>query len=322
MAVPPISVGLPSFNGAGGSIFRFIEDFKTFSVLQGWGDEKQVALLPLCLSGIARDAYDALSDKYKRDISAAFEQLKAAFPADSSVEAQVQLRSLRFQPGNSLDAFVVQLRGLVSRAFPGTDRDGLLFNYFLQALPTAYQQELISNGIQNFDAAVSKVRNMSCAARLVDSASQSVRQITASEADALRQRIHELESRLTRLQSSQSRPSAGRTGPASGRGRVCFCCGMTGHVQAVCRKRLLSCHTCGATGHLARVCRQSVNAQRAGAPPYPRPESRQPQAPGVQRGPGPLQWDVRPQDQRPRMLPSPPRTSQPPTAEPARGRST
>lgn len=113
MATPPISVGLPSFSGTG-SLSRFKDDFETFSALQGWEKEKQASLLPLCLSGIARDAYDSLGPKQKKDVSAAFEQLKAAFPADGVVEAQVQLRSLRFQPGGNLDAFVVQLRLLVS----------------------------------------------------------------------------------------------------------------------------------------------------------------------------------------------------------------
>ena len=131
MATPPISVGLPSFSGTG-SLSRFKDDFETFSALQGWEKEKQASLLPLCLSGIARDAYDSLGPKQKKDVSAAFEQLKAAFPADGVVEAQVQLRSLRFQPGGNLDAFVVQLRLLVSRAFPSTDSGGLLYNYFLQ----------------------------------------------------------------------------------------------------------------------------------------------------------------------------------------------
>lgn len=179
MAAPPVYVGLPLFSGTG-KITRFIDDFKTFSVLQGWGDDKQIALLPLCLSGIARDAYDAVSEKHRKDISATFEHLKAAFPIDSTVEAQVQLRSLKFQPGSNLDAFVVKLGGLVNRAFPKTDRNGLLFNYFLQSLPAAFQQALISDGIQTFDAAVDKVRNMSCAARIVESTNQSVSQVAVS----------------------------------------------------------------------------------------------------------------------------------------------
>ena len=320
MATPPISVGLPSFSGTG-SLSRFKDDFETFSALQGWEKEKQASLLPLCLSGIARDAYDSLGPKQKKDVSAAFEQLKAAFPADGVVEAQVQLRSLRFQPGGNLDAFVVQLRLLVSRAFPSTDSGGLLYNYFLQSLPASYQQELVSDGIQNFDAAVKKVRNMSCAAKLSEEATRSVRQVTVSEADALRQKVQELESKLSRLERSRIEPS-GRRGQTTGRVRTCFCCGFPGHTRASCRKRHLACHTCGTVGHLAKVCNQSGNSQRAGMGPNPRPERQTPETQGVQRGPDPNQWDVRPQVFRPRQSFQPPQQSPlPPATESAKGRS-
>ena len=202
MAAPPLSIGLPSSSGKG-NVNRFIADFETFAVLQGWEQDKKVALLPLCLSGTARDAYDAFTDECKKDIKAACKRLKQAFPAGDKVEAQVQLRSLRFSSGECLDAFVVRLRGLVSRAFPGTDHDPLLFNYFLQSLPPSYQQTLISDGIQTFEATVAKVRNLACAAKVAASATQTVRQVAVSEeADALHQRVRELEAKLSRLESS------------------------------------------------------------------------------------------------------------------------
>ena len=317
MAASSISVGLPSFSGTG-SVSRFIDDFKTFSTLQEWGVEKQASLLPLCLSGIARDAYDALPASCKQDVAAVFERLKVAFPSISIVEAQVRLRSLKFKTGDNLDTFIVQIKGLVSRAFPGTNGDELLFNYFLQSLPTEYQQVLVSEGIQSFEIAVGKIRNISCAARLAADAQPAVRQV-AAESDSLYQSVQELKAKLARLEQARYAPPYG--GQTPGRGRVCFCCGRAGHVQSACRRRHLPCHSCGKVGHLARVCVEPVNPQRAGMAPDPRPELRQPLVPGV-RGPVP-QWGVRPPSlgQQPRAVGPPAMMAHPPPTRPARGSS-
>ena len=317
MATSTVSVGLPTFSGTG-SVSRFIADFKTFSTLQDWDVGKQASLMPLCLSGIARDAYDALPVSCKKDVKDVFERLKVIFPSVSIVEAQVRLRSLKFKTGDNLDSFIVQLKGLVSRAFPGTEGDELLFNYFLQSLPTEYQQALVSEGIQSFELAVGKIRNIACAARLAADAQPSVRQVSA-EPDSLYQSVQELKAKLARLEQSRYAPPYG--GQMSGRGRVCFCCGMAGHLQSACRRRHLPCHSCGKVGHLARVCVQPVNPQRAGMAPDPRPEQRQPHALGM-RGPVP-QWGVRPPSlgQQPRTVGPPAMMASPPPPRPARGSS-
>ena len=256
MAASSIQVGLPSFSGSG-SVKRFIDDFKTFSVIQEWDVTKQVAVLPLCLSGIARDAYDALSDKIRGEISSALEGLRSAFPSGGVVEAQVKLRGLKFQPGTNLDAFVISLKTLASRAFPQGMSDDILFGHFLQALPASFQQQLVAEGIQSFERAIRKVRNMCCAASLVPE--PAVRRVN-EESESLRREVEQLRRRLAQLERpGPSRPVAG---PRQGGSRVCFCCGMEGHVRASCRQRHLPCHKCGQIGHLARVCQQE-NASRA-----------------------------------------------------------
>lgn len=301
-----IAVGPPSFSGSG-SIGRFIADFKTFAVFHSWEPARQAAVLPLCLSGIARDAYDALPEKVRADVSAALAGLRDAFPSGGLVEAQVQLRGLTYNPTSDLDAFVVQLRGLVGRAFPGAATESLLFNYFLQSLPASHQRELISDGIQTFDRAVEKVRNLSCAARLVQAAS-SVRQVSSdSVVDDLRRKVQDLESRLDQLKGQPA--AAGRTQ------LTCFCCGMPGHRRSHCVKRHLPCHTCGRVGHLARVCRQG-NAERPGEIPAFRPARPRGPSPtqGYQWGPGPSQgqqWgprnpgQVQPRFPAPAVMPPP-----------------
>ena len=53
---------------------------------------KQASPMPLCLSGIPRDAYDALPVTCKKDVKDVFERLKVILPSVSIVEAQVRLR--------------------------------------------------------------------------------------------------------------------------------------------------------------------------------------------------------------------------------------
>lgn len=248
MATSTLAVGLPQFSGSG-SVRRFIEDFKTFSLIQNWDVAHQASVLPLCLSGIARDAYDCLSSEAKAKVSSALAGLREAFPPRGVVEAQVQLRSLTFSSGSNLDAFVITLKGLVSRAFPDGDISGLLFNYFLQSLPGHFQHRLVSDGVTTFDEAVRVVRNMCSAAKLSEGGTPDnkirqvgVEDVDASEAAMLRRRVAELENRLAQM--GMSRESR----------KVCLGCGLKGHLLQACRHRHAACYACGQKGHLARVC--------------------------------------------------------------------
>ena len=250
-----VTLGLPTFGGNSGSVSRFISDFKTYVAFQGWDTTKQASLLPLCLTGIARDAYDCLPEASKKSISLAFTGLKEAFPSHSVVEAQVQLRGLKFDPKSDLDAFAIRLRRLVSSAFPEGEVDSLLFNYFMQTLPMEFQSRLISDGVTSFDTALVTVRNMCCAARLSASQPEPVRQV-CSETDQLRRKVAELEGKLARL--------GGTRGPRSERS-ICFCCGGEGHVRRNCRYKASICYQCGVKGHLARVCRDRAMGNLSGA---------------------------------------------------------
>lgn len=196
-----VTLGLPTFSGSSGSVSRFLSDFKTFAAFQEWDDAKQASLIPLCLTGVGRDAYDCLPEDSKKSISLVFAGLKKAFPSHGIVEAQVQLRGLCFDPRSDLDVFAVKLKGLVCAAFPDNESDGLLFNYFMQALPVQFQSRLVSDGVTSFEAGLATVRNMCCAARLTVGQAQaavSVRHVD-SETDQLRRKVEELESKLASL---------------------------------------------------------------------------------------------------------------------------
>ena len=267
-------VPAPRFGGKG-SLSRFREDFQTFGRLQGWDEEQQLAFLPLTLEGIARDAFDALSSSQKGTLDSVFNGLRETFTVGTTIDAHIRLTDLKYDPAESLDEFLVRFKSLVRRSFPDQPTDGLLFNYFLSAVPEKYRSEIVMAGISEFPAAVQKVSNIRSAEVL---RSASVRQVDV-QAPMLRlllDRIEQLEQRLDgpgrpertgRRRGSQ--PSRSNEAPA----RACWACGGADHVRSRCRFRDSTCHSCGKKGHLAAVCQApSGNAARGpGQSPRPGP---------------------------------------------------
>ena len=272
-----LSVGLPRFGGDSGSFARFVEDFSIFARLQRWEDDKKRDVFPLCLSGIARDAYDALSPECKASFDLTVASLQQSFSGRTPIDCHMSLTMLKYDPSEPLDAFVIELRMLVSRAFPGQEQDGLLFNHFLMSMPDDYRVQVVAAGIVTFDAAVTKVRNLNSALRV---RAAGVRQVSVSPdvVTQLQRRIEELERRLAAGGPSRdgpppagaSRGGSGRAaaaplagsaappaaGPeAAGSRRLCFACGRPGHIRSVCRHRAAVCYGCGERGHLANMCR-------------------------------------------------------------------
>ena len=271
-----LSVGLPRFGGDSGSFARFVEDFSIFARLQRWEDDKKCDVFPLCLSGIARDAYDALSPDQKASFDLTVAGLQQSFSGRTPIDHHMSLTTLKYDPTEPLDAFVIELRMLVSRAFPGQEQDGLLFNHFLMSLPDDYRVQVVAAGIMTFDAAVAKVRNLNSALRV---RAAGVRQLSAAPdvVAQLQRRIEELERRLEAGGPSRGGPPPGgpsRGGPqpggpgradrggspaggpgAAGNRRACFACGQPGHIRSVCRHRAAVCYRCGERGHLANMCR-------------------------------------------------------------------
>lgn len=65
-------LALPQFGGDG-SLRRFLDDYDRYARIQGWNDERKLDVLPLTLSGIARDAFD----KSPSDLSTSVRHLAA-----------------------------------------------------------------------------------------------------------------------------------------------------------------------------------------------------------------------------------------------------
>ena len=258
------SIGLPRFSGASDSFERFVEDFDIFARLQQWNDDQKRDIFPLCLTGIARDAYDALTSEQKNSFEQTVSGIRPSFSGRSSIDCHMLLTTLKYDPNDPLDAFVIHLRGLVSQAFPGQTQDGLLFNHFLMSLPDDYRAQVVADGITTFDAAVKKVRNLTSAFRMKTAG---VRQLSANPdvVAQLQRRVEELERQLeargpSGAAAASSPPTADRTTEA-GRRRLCFACGQPGHIRSVCRHRAAVCRKCNERGHLARVCHARPSGQ-------------------------------------------------------------
>ena len=274
-----ITMASPKFSGEG-KFSRFLSDFEGFSSLHDWNDETRLTFLPLCLSGVARDAYESLTAEQRKSYKQTKDGLSALFEKPSALDAHAKLRQLRFDSHEPLDVFVIKFRKLVQDAFPGSDNDMLRLNCFLAALPESYQIDVVSNGIDSFPAAVERVRSMMRGESL---RSHPVRQVADDQPSVLQQiltRLEQLERRVSApnpagvpVSAEAAQPSgAPRFGPTDGRHRgpprACFVCGSLGHLAASCRLRNRTCYSCGQVGHLARLCRTDRPENGTGAPAH------------------------------------------------------
>ena len=193
---------LPRYDGTG-PFNRFVDNIKIYGALQGWDDAKIRAVLPLCLTGIARDAFDAIPKEKCVTLDTTVTELKKNFVDPSTLEKHLMLHNLSYNPSESLDQFVVQLKKKVSRAFPGQIQDSLLLNHFISALNPEFRSAVVAAGCETFEQAVSKVRNLKSAAN-AGSVVTPVRAVSTADRQSvppdvvpqLLARIGELESQL------------------------------------------------------------------------------------------------------------------------------
>lgn len=290
----------PKFSGEG-SFERFLTDLKAFFAFDpSLNDEQRLRFLPLCLTGVARDAYDSLTDGQRATFSEAVEGLKGFFHRPNSIDAHSQLQSLKFEPRQhpSLDVFLIKFRKLVHEAYPGSVTDIILFNCFLNSVPERYKVDIVSQGITTFPGAVDRIRNVLrgeqlCAGRAPGG--DSVRQVTTDEPTVLQQILTRLEQLERRVADGDraGRRASGRAAVGRGRGtsrpgdgaggapptpRACFVCGTPGHLRRDCRFRNHTCYGCGETGHLVSQCpqRQMSRPENFQRGPDPRAQSRGP----------------------------------------------
>ena len=276
----------PKFSGEG-SFTRFLTDLEAFFAFDpSLNDEQRLRFLPLCLTSVARDAFDSLTDCQRTTFKDAVDGLKGFFHRPSSVDAHSQLRSLKFEPRqhHSFDVFLIKFRKLVHEAFPGNVSDVVLFNCFLDAVSERYKVDIVSQGITSFTGAVDRTRNVLRGEQLCANQTpgeSSVRQISTDsteEPTVLEQilsRLDQLGRRMANPDFSRqpgnsraaTRRGRGTGGPGHDQGgaqsapRACYVCGSPSHLQRNCRFRNRTCYGCGETGHLLYRCpRSSVSS--------------------------------------------------------------
>lgn len=276
-AVGGFSFEAPKFSGVGSGFGRFSADLDTFFTFHNFSDELKLRFLPLCLTGYARDAFEALSRDERDTFSRAIAALRRSFVKPCALDAHSRLQQLKFDPSTPLDPFVIRLRTLVAEAFPGSVCDQVLFHSFLTALPREYQQQVLAAGIQSFTEAVEKVGHIMRSERV----QAPVRQVSQAGENAVLervlQRLEQLELQVARAAPAVARePGRARDGPRRGRpergrpdrdgdrpgrgSRACFACGSELHLRAACPHRRARCYTCGEDGHISRVCNRGNGA--------------------------------------------------------------
>lgn len=253
----------PLFNGRDGSFTRFKTDFSIFAQLNTWSEQEKLLYLPLCLTGLARDAYEALDNSQRGSFTATVEALQNSFTPVGVVEAHARLQALIFDPSESLESFLIRFKAAVNAAFPGENSERLLFNYFLSSLPLDYRADIISSGCDSFQQAVTKVKCLIAARRATVAVASG-----APVAIGVR-RVDDqgpLEQLLSRIEALEAKVDNTLRQPAETRGASgpCYACGRKGHIRAACRYNSATCHACGKKGHIKPACR-SKNAQSGGA---------------------------------------------------------
>ena len=270
----------PLFNGRDGSFCRFLSDFEIFASLHSWSENEQLKYLPLCLTGLAREAFESLERTQRQSFSVTVGALRQCFAPLGVVEAHAKLQVLSFDPSESVEVFLIRFKAAVRAAFPGENQDRLLFTYFLSSLPMNIRTEVIAAGCESFDQAVAKTKCVVAARRAADVPTQSttaevpVRRVENDAALAkLLSRLESLELKVE--QAITNGPQVAQSAPAPHIPGPCYACGHSGHVRANCRYSSATCHACGKRGHIKPACR-TKNAELGGqaAPSGTRESSR------------------------------------------------
>ena len=257
----------PLFNGRDGSFSRFVSDFNIFANLQSWSESEHLQYLPLCLTGLAREAFESLTPEQRQTFSVTTEALRQCFAPVSAVEAHAKLQSLSFDPCEPVEVFLIRFKAAVRAAFPGESQDRLLFTYFLSSLPVNIRSEVIAAGCETFDQAVAKTKCVVAASRVAaapvptSSAEVGVRRV--GDDSVLAQLLGRLESLEAKVEQALVKPQPPQTFKGQSGSGPCYACGRYGHIRTDCRYRSATCHACGKTGHIRPAC-PSKNAELGG----------------------------------------------------------
>ncbi len=204
--------------------------------------DKALQMLPLFLSGEAL-MYHVSQEDTKRTFDSSMEALRKWHEMRNRPREPLSAFSSRhWLPGESLDAFVLELQRLVAFVSSGKSaKKELLLAQFIAGLPESSRPILKAHQL----ATKATLEEMMTFAREVDIQPQSSPISAATMAEA-----EDREEVMGRVQGKISR---------------CSRCGRGGHVPPACRVPPgVRCYRCGQTGHIIQACSRQKQGKASG----------------------------------------------------------
>lgn len=134
------------------SVKNFLQSFELEAVKKDWVEDKKCKVIGLCVTSVAKQAFESLSDEDKKDFAKISKNLKdTCSKAKDLWIRDFQERILK--PNESPANFALDLEHIITRAYPemsSADRLVTLKNQFLIRLP-AHVRVVVRGGMCNMD---------------------------------------------------------------------------------------------------------------------------------------------------------------------------
>ena len=223
-------------NGNAQAWISWLEDYCLFAQMKKWNTDKLVTNLRFFVSGDVKECVRhvcAACPAATLDLISA-EVLKLLGGMPDPLVAVRRLDSVVYE-GNVMKTLLA-IEDLIQFAYPTVSdkahKDQLTWIHLQKVIPTEYQRDLTKAGITKLDTAVERVRAF-------------------ERADA------SIQSPPAGLYRTQTSPAIEKTDSQGQRSSsvVCYTCGLSGHIRALCPFRHDICGNCERRGHLSTVCR-------------------------------------------------------------------
>ncbi|RNA36428.1 Transposon Ty3-G Gag-Pol poly [Brachionus plicatilis] len=127
---------VPFYSGES-NVENFLQLFELEAAKKDWDDAKKVKVIGLCLTGVAKQAFETISADDKKDFNKVSDRLKKVLckPRDLCIR-EFQERVMR--PNETPASFAFSLENLMDKAYPGLSGDNrkeTLQNHFMKSLP-------------------------------------------------------------------------------------------------------------------------------------------------------------------------------------------